>query len=251
MSFTFNGINCESLGMVVERYPSRPFPMRKQTIYSVPGRSGDLIIDEDAYENTTQEYEVYVGHDNIESMQEKLTAIAAWLLTPAGYCILTDTYDPSVKRMARFIGGTEFLNSLNKYGKATAEFSCKPQRYPAVDVVYSGALEEQTPIAITLPTSGLLPSYPLLEVLGVGANTSFKVEAGSLRIVVPARGSAISRIVIDWELRAVYNAFNGSVPSGTSVNGDWTKIRDGDTITITEDTLPDATYRLYPRQYSI
>lgn len=250
MSFTFNGVNCESLGMVVERYPFRPFPTRKQTIYSVPGRSGDLIIDEDAYENTTQEYEVYVGHDS-ETMQEKLTAIAAWLLTPSGYCVLTDTYDPAVKRYARFIGGVNFMNSLNKFGKATATFSCKPQRYPATDVVYSGTLSDISPVTITLPTSGRLPSYPLLEITGAGANTSFRITTGALTIAVPARSYSIAKIIVDWELNAIYDASDNTVPHYTSVSGTWTKMGDGDSITITEETNPDISYRFYPRQYSL
>lgn len=250
MSFTFNGVNCESMGMRVERYPIRPFPARKQTIYKVAGRSGDLIVDEDAYENVTQEYEVYVGHDGA-TMQDKLTAIAAWLLTPSGYCVLTDTYDPNIKRMARFVGGFDFINSLNKFGKATAVFDCKPQRYPINDVVYSGTMAEGVPVAITLPASSMLPSYPLLEITNVGANTSFRVVTGTLTIVVPARAVAINKIIIDWESQAVYNAFNNSTPSNTSVFGDWTKIGNGDTVTLTCETSPSPNYSFNPRQYSL
>lgn len=247
MSFTFNGITCDSLGMVVERYPDRPFPERKQTIYQVPGRSGDLIVDEDAFANVIQEYEVYVGG----SMQANLATIAAWLLTPPGYCVLTDTYDPTIKRLARFIGGVDFVNSLNKFGRATAQFSCKPQRYPVTDVVISGTLGEGVPEVITLPSSGLMDSYPLLEIVTVGANTSFKVRSGTLVITVPARGTSIAKIIVDWESHSVYNPFNGMIPSNSTVIGDWTKIGDGDSVTILLETAPQPTYNFYPRQYSL
>lgn len=250
MSFTFNGVNCESLGMKVQRYPARPFPQRKQTVYKVPGRSGDLIVDENAFENVKQEYEVYVGEGSGRSMQERLTAVAEWLLSPRGYCVLTDSYDQNIKRLARFVGGVEFLNSLNKFGSATAVFDCKPQRYPVTDVELTETLESGVN-TITLPDSGLMDSYPLLEILAVGANTSFRVLAGDLQITVPARGTAISKIVIDWETQSVYNAYNGSVPSNTSVAGNWGPIGDGDTITINIETNPIPTIRLYPRQYSV
>lgn len=250
MSFTWNSINCETLGLIVEKYPSRPFPERKQTIYSIAGRSGDLIVDEDAFSNVTQEYEVFVGHDS-QTMQEKLTAIAAWLLTPSGYCELTDSYDPNHKRLARFVGGQQFLNSLNEFGRATAVFDCKPQRFPITDVVYTPTLVELTPETITLPSSGLLPSYPLIEFLTVGANTSFRVTDGNILITVPSRAVAINRIVIDWESQAVYNAYNGSVPSGTSITGIWKKVGDGDSITITIETSPIPTVKIYPRQYAL
>lgn len=250
MGFTWNGVSCETLDMHVEAFPPRPFPARKQTVYKIPGRSGDLIVDEDAYENVTQEYEVYVNHST-QGLQANLTAIAAWLLGPVGYCELTDTYDPTVKRQARFVGGMEFINSLNRYGKATAVFDCKPQRWPKTDVVYSGTLAEGITTTITLPASGLLDSYPLLELDTIGANTSFRVTTGTLVITVPARGASMARIIVDWETQSVYNPYNGRIPSGSTVSGDWTKIGDGDAVSILLETNPAPTYKFYPRQYSV
>ena len=250
MSFTFNVINCETLDMVVETFPSRPFPARKQTVYKVPGRSGDLIVDENAFDNVSQEYEVYVNHKS-QGLQANLTAIAAWLLGPAGYCELTDTYDPTIKRQARFVGGMEFINSLNKYGKATAVFDCKPQRWPATDVVFQGEMDEAPGSVITLPSSGLLPGYPLLEITNVDAQTAFRVEAGSLTIVVPSRGVSIAKIVINWETQSVYNAYNGSTPSNTSIAGSWGSMADGDTMTLTCEVTPRPNYKMKPRQYML
>lgn len=250
MGFTFNGVSCESMDMHVEAFPPRPFPERKQTVYKVPGRSGDLIVDEDAFANVTQAYKVYVNHKS-QTLQSNLTAIAKWLLGPASYCELTDTYDPTIKRQARFVGGMEFINSLNKFGKATAVFDCKPQRWPVTDVVITPSLVENVPTTITLPTTGMLPSYPLIEVLMVGANTSFTVDGGGVHVTVPARGTAISKIVIDWEAQTIYNAYNGSIPSGTSISGNWTKVGDGDAITINIETAPIPTVKIYPRQYGI
>lgn len=251
MSFTFNGINCESLGMYVEKYPDRPFTARKSTSYRVPGRTGDLVVDEDALENVVQEYEVYMKKKLATNMQEQLTAIAKWLLQPAGYSVLTDTYDATIKRYARYMGGVEFLNSLNKYGKAKISFDCKAQRYPVTDVIYAGTMDDITPITITLPASGLLPAYPLLEILGSGANTSFQITSGTLNIIVPARSVAISKIVIDWETHSVYNAYNGIIPWATTVSGDWVKLGDGDSVTLRLDTTPAPTYKFYPRQFSV
>ena len=91
MSFTFDGINCETLNLYVEKFPDRPVPRRKTTTYSVPGRSGDLIVDEDAWENVIQPYEVYVKGDTVD-MQTRVSAIAAWLVGSAGYKVLTDKW---------------------------------------------------------------------------------------------------------------------------------------------------------------
>lgn len=250
MGFTFNGTSCETYDMHVEAYPVRPIPMRKQTIYKVPGRSGDLIVDEDAYENVQQEYEVYVNHAT-GNMQNNLIKIAKWLLEPSGYCELTDTYDSNIKRMARFVGGMSFINSLNKYGKATAVFDCKPQRWPVADPPRTGFLTENAPVMLFITEPNMLAGYPLLEITNVAANNSLVIESGTLRIVIPARGTAISKIVVDWETQSVYNAYNNSVPSNTTVTGEWAKIGDGDTITITNQSGPDMGYKMYRRMYYI
>lgn len=252
MSFTFNGVNCESLGMVVEKFPPRPFPKRKQTAYSVPGRSGDLIIDEDAFENVQQPYEVYVKGDSGNNMQQQLIDIASWLMTPSGYCELTDTYDPTIKRQARFIGGMEFLNSLNKYGKATAVFDCKPQRYPLTPTVLTPTLGELVEETITIPAEAGCPGYPLIEITDLGANTSFYIKAGTLWITVPARSGGIAKVLVDFETQSIYNVANGYPPSMTTVSGEWPKpMKSGDTIKINIETSPIPTVKIYPRQYDL
>ena len=143
MSFTFNGVNSADMGLFVERYPERPFPSRKQSTYNIHGRSGDLIVDENAFSNTTQSYEVFILGGSA-GFQAKATAIAHWLLSPVGYADLTDSYDSTIYRKARFTGGVSFLNALNKYGKATITFDCCPQRYPSTPESLNGVLGAMT-----------------------------------------------------------------------------------------------------------
>lgn len=129
MSFTFNSLNCESLGIYVERYPDRQIPAKKFTTYDVPGRSGRIYVPQgiNAFENVTQSYEVFVKDKT--TLQQKLSEIAKWLLDPNEPAELRDSYDSSVYRLGMFLGGDDWANSLNQYGKATLSFDCGPQRY--------------------------------------------------------------------------------------------------------------------------
>ena len=231
MKFNWNGISSDSLGMIVEKYPGRPFPQRKCTIYSVAGRSGDLIVDEDAYTNVIQEYQVYVKGDG--TLQTKLSTIAAWLIGTAGYQKLTDDYDTSIYRMARVANAVEFLNSLNKFGKATLQFDCKPQRYPVVDEVWSHFVDDLG-YTFTYPSVGLLPAYPLIEITNKAANTLPTIVTPTLtiRIGTPA---AIAKIVIDFSTQSIYNAYNNQRPMLTTDTGTWEKLGDGDTIYAVEE----------------
>lgn len=249
MKFTWNGISSDSLGMIVEKYPVRPFPQRKCTVYSVAGRSGDLIVDENAYTNVTQEYEVYVKGG--ATLQTKLSTIAAWLIGTAGYQRLTDDYDTSIYRMARVSNAVEFLNSLNKFGKATLQFDCQPQRYPVVDEVWSHFVDDHG-YTFTYPNAGLLPAYPLIEITGKGANAIPEIitPTMTIRIGTPA---AIAKIVIDFSTQAIYNVYNNQRPFDTSAVGTWEKLGDGDTIYAAEEagTLQGITVKVTTRRFGI
>ena len=230
MSFTFNGVNSDAMGLFVEKYPERPFPTRKQTVYNIHGRSGDLVVDEDAFSNVTQTYEVYIRGGSA-GFQAKATAIAHWLLSPVGYATLYDSYEPTTYRNARFTGGVSFLNSLNKYGKATISFDCCPQRYPSTPESLSGVLGD----TFTIPSvPDLMNGLPLIAISDwVKFDTSGKVETDTLEITIPTIGTNQTKIYIDFETRTIYNATGYRVTSAV-VSGAWNSIGSGDTIVTTK-----------------
>lgn len=129
MSFTFNGTTSDDYFLYVEHYPTVSIPRRKQQVFNVPGRNGDVIIPTNAYENITQEYEVYCSAQRAGvSLPALVRSIARWLSVP-GYHELTDSYDPAIYRQACFAGGVDFENTLQRFGRATLQFICKPQRF--------------------------------------------------------------------------------------------------------------------------
>lgn len=250
MSFKFDNINCESLGMFVERYPSRPIPQRKQSIYSIAGRSGDLIVDENAYTNVVQEYEVFVK-DGATSLQSRLSAIAAWLVGKAGYLRLEDSYDTTIYRKARVANAVEFLNSLNKFGKGTIQFDCQPQRFPVTDEVYTKIFGDTLETITYANSLELLPAYPLIEITGKQTSASPRIVAGGLTVSI-VTPQAMNKVVIDFETQSVYNAFNNTRPALTSVFGTWDMLGNGDTITaVNESTNTSMTLTVYTRRYKI
>lgn len=229
MSFTFNGINCESYGMYVEKYPSRPFPKRKVTSYNILGKSGDLIVDHGGYENVIQEYEVFVKGSG-STFQNALSAIAKWLLSnsPApGYAQLRDDYDPSVYREARVVGGEVFLNSLNRFGRATLQFDCKPFRYPYP--AESIALPLNT--VVTVPSNQLIGNKPLITIKNINYAQNEKIQLqwriaglGSWNNLTILPGYDKSTVYVDFELKTAYvvdNLLKVSIPITPPVTGNW------------------------------
>ena len=161
----FNGTRSTALGAFVERYPPRPIPQRKGESFSVPGRSGDIQVLEDAWENVEQTYEIYLSAEG-PGLPFVANGVTRWLTEPDGYCRLEDEYDRETFRMAVFRGPQDLQNILNQFGRTTLKFECMPQRW-----LKSG----QRPITLTAATTLHNPTghtaFPLLTLHGSGPAT--------------------------------------------------------------------------------
>ena len=252
MSFTFNSISSDTMGLIVEKYPPRPFPARKVNIFNVPGRNGDLIVDQNAFENVIQEYEVYIKGG---AFQTKASAIANWLLSPACYQRLEDSYDPTVYREARFVGGVDFINSLNKYGRATIQFDCKPQRFPITPEVLTATITSSSTVNVTVPNSDGMFGCPLILFERGVSTGSHKVRAGiastngmEIEMYIVTNNAA-GAVYLDFENATAYPANSNTSITQLQVTGSDNKVQDGSRIYLSAD--PNADVTIYTRRYSV
>lgn len=156
---TYAGNKSSDHGLVIERFPLLNRPSRKYEKVSVPGRNGDIYFKQDAWNNYTQEYEVWSGSRNAAA-PDLWTNIFKWLypeergttvedilnLEVNGYHQLIDTYEPNTIRLAQFNEETEVENSWNNFGKSIIRFDCRPERFTA-DAFDWINLENETPVA--------------------------------------------------------------------------------------------------------
>lgn len=127
---SWNGEHSDQYGIEVEKYPSFQKPQRKFDKYTVPGRNGDIIMMQDAWENVEQKYDIFAGSGEKHSVPDSFSCVADWLFSPDGYCELWDDFDPAHFRLA-YVSGPVDVNSLSigRVGRATVTFNCKPQRF--------------------------------------------------------------------------------------------------------------------------
>lgn len=128
----WNGACSLDYGIGVENNPNPNRPERKVDVYSVPGRNGDIIMMQDAWENVVQEYDIFLNHGELmygEGTQVSANHLAMWLMGPSGYCVLRDEWEEDCFRLAYYKGPLDIENLMNLSGRATIEFVCKPQRY--------------------------------------------------------------------------------------------------------------------------
>lgn len=123
----FDYKSADDFHVVVERYPDIILPSRKSEKIAIKGRNGDLLIQQDAFENVHQRYDIYISAEapRVLTVAHK---VAEWLCVK-GYRRLEDSYWRDTFRMASFTGGVEIANILNRFGRATIDFDCKPQRF--------------------------------------------------------------------------------------------------------------------------
>lgn len=127
---SFNGKRSDDLGILIEKYPSRTKPVRKMNTYSIPGRNGDIVMMQDAWENVEQKYDLILGDGAIHSASEIFHALTSWLCGPTGYCELWDDFDPGHYRLAyvRDAGSIDPI-ALAQAGRVTITFVCDPRRF--------------------------------------------------------------------------------------------------------------------------
>lgn len=125
----YGGEASSDYGMVVAEAPSFERPTRKQSVYTVPGRNGAVVFQQDAWEDVVRSYQVWLAENGDESFTELVDAFEAWLNSQKGYQRLEDSFEPDVFRLAYYSGGIGVSNHLTQYGEATLSFTCRPERF--------------------------------------------------------------------------------------------------------------------------
>ncbi len=205
-------------------------PARKYDKVHVPGRNGDLILEEESFDNQEVTYPAILVND----YDNNYDAWEAFLLAHKGYHKLSDSYKPDEFRMATFSRIEDVKTKTNaKGGTFKMIFDCKPQRY-----LKSGEKKHEItsfPAAFKNPTQ--FKAYPLITLYGSGTLT-----IGDISIVLNTTSASV---VIDCELcEALVAAENLNI---TTTGGKFPYLAAGlNTITWTGSKI-----EIIPRYYTI
>lgn len=173
-SITFGGVNSADFGLYIGGEGTFNAPKRVVEMISVPGRDGDIAIDQGHFENIEVKYTVINKEDSLSDFSTKLSGFRNAICALRGYQRLEDTFHPNEFRMAIFID--EFEVKPIEYATAAEfeiTFNCKPFRY-----LTSGenAISKKSG-TLTNPT--LFKSSPLLAIEGYG---DFSVNGYNIHI---------------------------------------------------------------------
>ena len=224
----FNGYRSDEFGICRSGNGTYNAPKRKCETITVTGRNGSLKIDSGAFENIQITYECTI----VKNFADNAAAMRSWLLSPAGYCRLEDTYHPDEFRMAHYSSGVDFTDftQLLRAASVTLTFDCKPQRF-----LKSGENPIYNPVKIYNPTS--FPAKPIIKFRMTAASGS--VSVGECNIAIS--GMTIGDIItIDAETMDAVGSFGGNVNNGIAVIGDML-LQPQTYATVSSSGIPDLT----------
>lgn len=207
---TWNGVSSDTIGIRIERAARIIRPRRKADVVSVPGRNGDILFMQDAWENYSQPYEIFFGTGADLSAETAADAVSAWLHSASGYARLEDTYEPDIYRKAYYVEEQDIENAITEYGRETIHFVCAPERF--LKSGETAVTKSSSNTTMTNPTQ--YASRPLIRVNGSGSGT-LTIAGSAMTYSVSITGIS-SYIYLDCDEQNAYKT------AGTNLNNNVT-----------------------------
>lgn len=204
--FYFGGKSIEDFEAYITDAGTYAAPDRSYEKVPVPGRNGDLLIENNKYPNIEHSYPAIIMDD----FDDNYRALIAFLLSQKGYKRLSDSFNPNLYYLATYKGIDGLKQKiLPKAGSFRVVFDRKPQRYlTAGDVLKSFTATS----ALKNPTN--FEALPMIRAYGTG---SFTIDGVTVQIT-----SADEYTDIDCEAQEAYKG-------NTNCNGN---------ITLTDGVFP-------------
>ena len=128
--FTFGGVKSSDYGIYISGDGVHNAPERDVTMVTVPGRNGQLTIDNGRFENIEVTYPCFVEGGNGADITANIQGFRNAIGCLTGYQRLTDTYHTDEYREGIFKAGLDVSPVVyHTGGEFEIVFDCKPQRW--------------------------------------------------------------------------------------------------------------------------
>ena len=165
-NFTFGGVNTANYGIFISGEGVYNSPERDVTMLTVPGRNGQLTIDNGRFENIEVTYPCFIeAGTGATDISARIRAFRNAIGSLTGYQRLEDTYHSDEYREGIFKAGLNVEPVVyHTGGEFEITFDCKPQRW-----LTSGENAISLTSGDTIPNAEAFASKPLLVVAGAGS----------------------------------------------------------------------------------
>lgn len=218
--FTFDDIVSNAYGVWISGTGTYDAPVRDVESVSIPGKSGDLLMDNGRFDNIKITYPCFISRQ----FDTRFDLFKAAMLSKRGYFMLTDTYHPGEFRMASYTGGiSPKTGPYNKSGEFDIAFDCMPQRF-----LVSGNIPVTFSADGTITNPTLYAARPLITVYGSGT-----VGVGGVAVTV--KENDFDYIDIDCAVMDAHFGANNA-NSYITISGEFPVLKAGETsISMTDN----------------
>ena len=228
-NFQFGTVKTEDYGVHISGTGVYNAPSRAYKAVTVPGRSGNLLLQGERYENIEVTYPAFIANN----FKTNIANFRSALLATNGYARLTDTYHPDEFRAAYYPGEFEVEpRQQNDAGEFEITFNCKPQRF-----LVSGETDVSLSSGGSITNPTLFNSKPVITVVGYGQLTVWHNVITINEHIYPC-------IVIDSEIMDCYGAsvaprVNSAIVGTSVLGGDNYRGNANMIVTFTSGDFPE------------
>jgi phage-related protein len=213
-SLSFNGINTADYGVYISGEGVFDAPNRSVEMVSIPGRDGDLALDNGRFENIEVKYPAFVVAPDLDTFTDTMRELRNMFCSQKGYMRLADSFNPNEYRLGIYKSGLEV--DVVKYNTAASfelVFDCEPFRY-----LMSGESEIEVTSGDKIANPTPFESKPLIEVEGYGAinigEYEIELDDAVMGDVDVTGSSTNTRTYINTDLFNVGDALTAKVTVG-------------------------------------
>lgn len=220
----FNNTKSTDFGIRVSEPPAYTVAKKRYRSIPIPGRNGELHIDEDAYENVERIYKCSFlsnGDRANNSFPAVSSAVSDWLGSTHGYFDLEDSYEPDYYRIARYVEELDITNLDMRAGTFELKFDCLPQRFLKTGRF---SIHLNSGDKVQNPTG-----FSAKPVIGLKAKGTAWIRVGEVRLNFTLPDDDYTEVIIDSEMQVVYND-EADLGEVTSITGEkFPLLQNGDT----------------------
>lgn len=123
--FIFNGKSSLDFSAIIDGNQTFKGAERDVERFAVPGRNGDLTIDNGRFNSYIQPYAGFI----VKDFENNAEAFRNWLTQDGSFHRLEDTIHPDEYRMASYAGPFDPTVIFLEAGSFTIDFYCQPERW--------------------------------------------------------------------------------------------------------------------------
>lgn len=191
--FRYGGRYSHEMGLTISADTTQTSPAYDVQFQTVPGRDGDLAMDNKRLESFIYPIRTMLQRD-VPDIHSAASAVSQWLKSDVRYKELTLSWDPEYIYRAIYYEQFDVEDLLPKFGRISLNFKVHPVKYHV-----SGQQPVEFTNGMTIHNPELRAAKPLIEIEGVG-DIKLQNNGEDWLILTAVDGS----IVIDSQREQVY-----------------------------------------------